>query len=152
MLVVSPWTLFLLASDDRCSSNYFEDYCEEESNRTIKTFVRIIISGRFNATNLTKSFLYGPNPASFWFSSFSQNNNRYWQYIIWLKNHRWCAWDLNLGPQDGRRRWIHWTMVAPFLFTKCILEILLSGPDVISVTKLGDLLDFGQLFKAFGIN
>ena len=112
MLVVSPWTLFLLASDDRCSSNYFEDYCEEESNRTIKTFVRIIISGRFNATNLTKSFLYGPNPASFWFSSFSQNNNRYWQYIIWLKNHRWCAWDLNLGPQDGRRRWIHWTMAV----------------------------------------
>ena len=38
------------------------------------------------------------------------------------------------------------------LFAKCILEILLSGPDVISVTKLGDLLDFGQLFKAFGIN
>ena len=27
--------------------------------------------------------------------------------------HRLCAWDLNLGQQDGRRRWIHWTMAAP---------------------------------------
>ena len=26
------------------------------------------------------------------------------------------------------------------------------GSDVISVTRLGDLLGFGQLFKAFGTN
>ena len=25
----------------------------------------------------------------------------------------WCAWDLNLGWQDGRREQIHWAMVAP---------------------------------------
>ena len=23
------------------------------------------------------------------------------------KNHRWCTWDLNPGPQDGRPRQIH---------------------------------------------
>ena len=30
----------------------------------------------------------------------------------WWK-HRWCAWDLNPGWQDGRRRRIHWAMAAP---------------------------------------
>ena len=29
------------------------------------------------------------------------------------KKHRWCAWDLNPGQQDGRRRQIHWAMAAP---------------------------------------
>ena len=43
----------------------------------------------------------GPIPASFClFSLFSQYNfnNTYW------KKRRWCGWDLNPGPQDGRRR------------------------------------------------
>ena len=40
-------------------------------------------------------------PASFClFLSFSRYN---FNTINW-KKHRWCAWDLNLGLQDGRRR------------------------------------------------
>ena len=31
------------------------------------------------------------------------------------KKRRWFVWDLNLGPQDGRRRRIHWAMPAPNL-------------------------------------
>ena len=27
--------------------------------------------------------------------------------------HRWCAWELNLGRQYGKRRWIHWAMATP---------------------------------------
>ena len=43
-------------------------------------------------------FKYGPIPASFsLFSSFSHQNS-----ITNWKKHRWCAWDSNLGPQDGR--------------------------------------------------
>ena len=33
------------------------------------------------------------------------------QCKIWLWKRRWCAWDSNSGPQDGRRRRIRW----PFL-------------------------------------
>ena len=52
----------------------------------------------------------GPIPASFClFSLFSQYNfnNTYW------KKHKRCAWDLNPGPQIGRRRWNHGAMVGP---------------------------------------
>ena len=54
--------------------------------------------------NALHCFLNGPIPASFCsFSSFSHHNfnNSNW------KKHRWCAWDSNLGPQDGRHRWNH---------------------------------------------
>ena len=41
------------------------------------------------------------------FSFFSRYNfNTNW------KKHRWCAWDSNLRPQDGRRRRNHGTMAA----------------------------------------
>ena len=42
--------------------------------------------------------------------------------INW-KKHRWCAWDLNPGQQDWRRRRIHWAMAAP-LFDSKIYQIL----------------------------
>ena len=49
-----------------------------------------------------KIFLNIPIPASFClFSSFSHYN---FNNTIW-KKCRWCAWDLNPGPQDARRRW-----------------------------------------------
>ena len=51
----------------------------------------------------------GPILASFClFSSFSNYNfnNTNW------KKHRWCAWDSNPGPQDGRRRRNHGAMAA----------------------------------------
>ena len=42
---------------------------------------------------------------------YNLNSNLNW------KKHRWCAWDLNPGRQDGRRKWIHWAMAAPlYLF------------------------------------
>ena len=51
----------------------------------------------------------GPIPASFCLFSFFScyNFNTNW------KKHRWCAWDLNPGPQDGRRR----------LFYKCAIPV-----------------------------
>ena len=30
-----------------------------------------------------------------------------WQIHLILKQNRWCAWSLNLGPHDGRHRQIH---------------------------------------------
>ena len=36
-----------------------------------------------------------------------------------MKKHRWRAWDLNPGRQDGRSRWIHWAMAAPPLSLLC---------------------------------
>ena len=50
----------------------------------------------------------GPIPASFclfsFFSCYDFNKN-------W-KKRRWCAWDSNLGPQDGRCRQNHRAMAA----------------------------------------
>ena len=52
----------------------------------------------------------GPIPASFClfllFSHYNFNTN-------W-KKHRWCAWETNLGPQDGRRRQNHGTLAATY--------------------------------------
>ena len=51
----------------------------------------------------------GPMSASFClFSLFSHYNFNNTNEKKW----RWCAWDLNLGPQDGRRRQHHGAMVA----------------------------------------
>ena len=49
------------------------------------------------------------NPGPFYvlfsfFSHYNLNTN--------LKKRRWCAWDSNLGPQDGRRRQNHGAMLA----------------------------------------
>ena len=43
------------------------------------------------------------------------------------KKHRWCAWDSNPGPQDGRRRQNHGAMAAT---SEQIFE---SNPDVIQI-------------------
>ena len=40
-------------------------------------------------------------------------------YNLNWKKHRWCAWDLNPGRQDGRREWIHWATAAPHLSITC---------------------------------
>ena len=36
------------------------------------------------------------------------------------KKHRWCPWDSNLGPQDGRRRQNHGAMQPPTV-ARCYL-------------------------------
>ena len=58
-------------------------------------------------------FSKGPILASFClFSFFSHYNfNTNW------KKHRWCAWDSNPGPQDGRRRRNHGAMAATVKLT-----------------------------------
>ena len=41
------------------------------------------------------------------------------------KKRRWCAWDSNLGPQNGKRRQNHGAMAATsfeLLFTNDILQ------------------------------
>ena len=54
---------------------------------------------------------YGPIPASFClFSFFSYSNNNF-NNVNWRKR-RWCAWDSNPGPQDGRQRRNHGAMAA----------------------------------------
>ena len=60
-----------------------------------------------------KVFLNGPIPASFsiYFRLFNTL-----QFKLKLKKHRWCAWDLNPGRQDGRRKRIHWATAAPQRF------------------------------------
>ena len=52
-------------------------------------------------------FKYGPIPASFLFSFFSNSNNTNW------KQRRWFAWVSNPGLQNGRSRRNHGAMAAP---------------------------------------
>ena len=63
----------------------------------------------FNQCCKTFFFKNGPVPASFClfliFSRYNFNNTNW-------KKCRWCAWDSNPGPQDGRRRWNHGAMAA----------------------------------------
>ena len=49
---------------------------------------------------------YGLIPASFCLFLFFSNSNNNFNNTNW-KKCRWCAWDLNPGPQDGRRRRNH---------------------------------------------
>ena len=56
----------------------------------------------------------GGKPGLFLFLSMSQNNDKF--DFKW-KKHRWCDWDSNLGPQDGRRRRIQQTMAGPIIWT-----------------------------------
>ena len=46
------------------------------------------------------------------FSSFSHFNNNLNFNVINRRKQRWFAWDLNPGPQDGKRRWTYEAMVA----------------------------------------
>ena len=44
------------------------------------------------------------------------------QFQYKLKKRRWCAWDSNPGPQDGRRRRNHGAMAATRSFTFLLYE------------------------------
>ena len=67
-----------------------------------------------NLMRLFKLFFKNvPIPASFCSFHFpTLMTNLQFDNTNW-KKHRLCAWDLNPGWQDGRRRWIHWAMAAP---------------------------------------
>ena len=58
---------------------------------------------------------YGPIRTSFRLifvlSSYQHQKQFQFQHFK-SKKHTWCAWDINLGLQDGRRRWNHWAMAA----------------------------------------
>ena len=60
----------------------------------------------FQAISFIKN---GPIPASFLFI-FVLFSLQFQKYK--LKKHRYCAWDSNPGPQDGRRRRSHGAMAA----------------------------------------
>ena len=63
-----------------------------------------------NSINFKEDFLYGPNTASFRSSSsFSKCNE---DKVKNRKRGEYCGRDLNLEPQDSRRRRIHWAMAA----------------------------------------
>ena len=58
----------------------------------------------------SQSYVFlGTNPASFISVFFKML-----RYDSQSKKRRWTAWDSNLGPQDGRRRRIHWAVDASF--------------------------------------
>ena len=60
------------------------------------------------------SSFYLSKSGHFWIcSSFSQHNDTYSAIDYNWKKRRWCAWDSNPGPQDVRRRRIHWAMASP---------------------------------------
>ena len=58
------------------------------------------------------------------------------QFQYKLKKHRWCAWDLNPGPQDGRRRRNHGAMAATITFF-VNLRTNLVCPHLHSVLRMG---------------
>ena len=69
----------------------------------------------------------GPIPASFLFIFVLFTFQFKWQIynlnnINW-KKRRWCAWDSNPGPQDGRCRQIHWAMAAPLILYSLIAHL-----------------------------
>ena len=46
--------------------------------------------------------------------SFSQHNDKYSTKCDYKwKKHRWCAWNMNPGPQHASHKQMHWAMVAP---------------------------------------
>ena len=63
--------------------------------------------------------------------------------------YRWITFDfllyliLKMNEKEAMERPTRRNLVPPFL------TLILAA---VSVTRLGDLLDFGQLFKAFGNN
>ena len=64
--------------------------------------------------DLICSSFYLSKSGHFWIcSSFSQHNDTYSAIDYNWKKRRWCAWDSNPGPQDVRRRRIHWAMASP---------------------------------------
>ena len=85
----------------------------ENSQRTILNVLNYVhwnslLSGSLKFTYYFL-FLNGPIPASFFIFHY---------FLITIsiiqieKKCRWCAWDLNPGPQDDRRRQNHWAMAA----------------------------------------
>ena len=69
-------------------------------------------------------FKNGPIPASFsiYFRLFNTL-----QFKLKLKKHRWCAWDLNPGQQDGRQKRIHWATAAPLKSDLIVLVVNCSA-------------------------
>ena len=79
----------------------------------------------WQVTILFKYFLMGQSWPLLFIFVFSTLHNS----INWWKC-RWCAWDSNMGRQDGKRTRIDWAMAAP-LFR---YVIVLNCPFVIPVT------------------
>ena len=75
----------------------------------------------------------GPIPSSFclflFFSHYNFNTNTNW------KKHRWCAWDSNPRPHDGRHRRNHGAMAATHF------ALLLKTAKLTNLTNLRPLSD-----------
>ena len=48
------------------------------------------------------------------------------QFQYKLKKHRWCAWNSNLGPQDGRHRQNQGAMAATLAYSLLLLREQIS--------------------------
>ena len=62
------------------------------------------------------------------------------QFKLKLKKRRWCAWDSNLGWQDGRRKRIHSATVAQFFSVNTYSLATYWKRHTYEVAILGDLL------------
>ena len=72
-----------------------------------------------------------------------------------------CAWELNLGPQIGRRRRIHWAMAAltypaafmsmnsPFIESKKFWNLLIQGNALLALVQPYKLWGFVNFYKTF---
>ena len=84
--------------------------CQEDDGKTFSDqYYKTIFAVIELPYNYSKIFKNEPILASlfiFVFFSHYNFNNTNW------KKSRWCAWDLKLGPQDGRRRQSHGAMAA----------------------------------------
>ena len=80
------------------------------------------------------------------FSFFScYNFNTNW------KKHRWCAWDSNQGPLNGRHRQNHGAMAAT-PFSKCLKTCFRKGKDLKDVhyEVVHIHLEWAEEFAEFG--
>ena len=88
-----------------------KDLCFPYIPRSFFCF-RILLLTTYTKTKNDATFDFKIMASLCLFSSFSHYN---WNW----KNQsvpRCCDWDLNPGPQEGRRRRIHWAMAASFVF------------------------------------
>ena len=115
----APWAPWQWLIQARGLGWYQSSFCQFWTMlwcQPLLSFIGLFIGHKENDKNYVylKFFLKnGPFLASFClFSFFSYNFNTNW------KKRRWCAWDLNPGPQDGRRRRNHWAMAATNVYFK----------------------------------
>ena len=122
----------------------------ENSQRTILNVLNYVhwnslLSGSLKFTYYFL-FLNGPIPASFFIFHY---------FLITIsiiqieKKCRWCAWDLNPGPQDDRRRQNHGAMAATQARLSLHYNVCSSSDAHVGLSWSNIKLDFLTLIRHF---